>query len=111
MGGFTSTNLSAQRTSVYSYEASTGNWTSQTSLPFSPSGGYISGVSLTGPVDSRVYVGNATSLWSRGDSSGTWTSETATPNSWSVGWGTVSAAGKYTLQLTSTNATYYQEVM
>lgn len=111
MGGFTSASLSALRTNVYSYEASTGNWTSQTSLPFSPSGGYINGVSLTGPADSRVYVGNATSLWSRGDSSGTWTSETATPNSWSVGWGTVSAAGRYTLQLTSTNATYYQEVM
>ena len=112
MGGFTSPSLSARRTDVYSYSASANSWTSQTSLPFTPSGGYFPTAGLVGPADSRIYISDGgTSLWSRGDSSGTWRSETATPNTWAVGWGTVTSSGSYRLQLTNTGNTFYQTVL
>lgn len=112
MGGFTSTSLSARRTDVYSYSASTNSWTSETSLPFTPSGGYFPAAGLVGPIDSRIYVSDGgTGLWSRGDSSGTWRSETSTPNTWAVGWGTVTSGGSYRLQLTNTGNTFYQTVL
>lgn len=113
MGGFTSTSLSGLRADVYSYNASANSWTSQTSLPFTPTGGYFPAASLVGPADSRIYVnsGSGTSLWSRGDSSGTWRSETSTPNTWAVGWGTVTSGGSYRLQLTNAGNTFFQTVM
>lgn len=110
MGGFTSTSLGGTRNNVYSMNPATGNWTSETAIPFTPSGGYVSAFSITGSVDSKVYVANGTSLWSRGDSSGTWTSETSTPGSWSHGWGTVDANGIRYVQVTSTSATYFQSL-
>lgn len=112
MGGFTSTSLSAQRTNVYSYSASANSWTTETSLPFTPSGGYFPAAGLVGPIDSRIYVSDGgTGLWSRGDSSGTWRSETSTPNTWAVGWGTVTSGGSYRLQLTNQSNTFYQTVL
>lgn len=111
MGGFTSTSLSARQALVYSYSASLNTFSSETSLPFTPGGGYVPAFGLVGPVDMRAYVANGTSLWSRGDSSGTWRSETATPGNWSVGWGTVTSGGSYRVQVTSTSATYFQTVI
>ena len=111
MGGFTSTSLSARRTDVYSFSASANSWTSQTSLPFTPSGGYFPAASLVGPVDSRIYVSDGgTGLWSRGDSSGTWRSETATPNTWAYGWGITTSTGTMYLQLSNAGNTFYQVV-
>ncbi len=111
MGGFTSTSLSSRRADVYSYNASTGNWTSQTALPFTPGGGYIPAASVVGPADSRIYVGDGTSLWSRGDSSGTWRSETSTPNTWAQGWGTTTSTGAVYLQLSNAGNTFYQQLI
>ena len=111
MGGFTSTSLSGLRTSVYSYSASANSWTSETVLPFTPSGGYIPAASLVGPADTRIYVSNGgTALWSRGDSSGTWRSETATPNTWAQGWGITTSTGTMYLQLSNAGNTFYQTV-
>jgi hypothetical protein len=112
MGGFTSTSLSATRADVYSYNSAGNSWTSQTSLPFTPNGGYIPAFSLTGNLDSRIYVSQAsgTQLWSRGDSSGTWRNETAVPSAWSVGWGTVSSTGTLRVQVSSTTSTHFQTV-
>lgn len=110
MGGFTSPSLSGTRTDVYSYSASGNSWTSQTSLPFTPGGGYISAFSLTGPLDSRIYIASGTSMWSRGDSSGTWRTETATPNSWAVGWGTITSGGNLRVQVTNASQTYIQQL-
>lgn len=110
MGGFTSTSLSARRADVYSYSASANSWTNQTSLPFTPSGGYIPAASVVGPVDSRIYVGSGTNLWSRGDSSGTWRSETSTPDTWAQGWGTTTSTGTIYLQLSNAGNTFYQQV-
>lgn len=111
MGGFTSTSLSGLRANVYSYSASANSWTSETALPFTPSGGYIPAASVVGPADSRIYVGNGTSLWSRGDSSGTWRSETATPNTWAQGWGTTTSTGAVYLQLSNAGNTFYQQLI
>jgi hypothetical protein len=111
MGGFTSTSLSGTRANVYSYSASANSWTSQTALPFTPSGGYIPAASVVGPADSRIYVGNGTSLWSRGDASGTWRSETATPNTWAQGWGTTTSTGAVYLQLSNAGNTFYQQLL
>lgn len=110
MGGFTSTSLSARQANVYSYNAAGNSWTSQTSLPFTPGGGYFPAFSLTGPIDSRIYIANGTSMWSRGDSSGTWVSETATPNTWAVGWGTITSGGNLRVQVTNAGQTYIQQL-
>jgi hypothetical protein len=111
MGGFNSPSLSATNTNVYSYSASANSWTSETALPFTPSGGYIPAASLVGPADTRIYVSNGgTSLWSRGDSSGTWRSETATPNTWAQGWGITTSTGTMYLQLSNAGNTFYQIV-
>lgn len=112
MGGFTSTSLSALRTNVYTMDPTTGNWTSETALPFTPTGGYIPAFSLTGTTDTRVYISNhsSTTLYSRGDSSGTWTTETSTPGSWSFGWGTVDSSGNKYVQVSNSGGTYYQAV-
>jgi hypothetical protein len=112
MGGFTSTSLSARRDNVYSYSQANNSWTSQTALPFTPSGGYIPAASVVGPADTRIYVSNGgTDLWSRGDSSGTWRSETATPNTWAQGWGITTSTGAIYLQLSNQSATYYQQLV
>lgn len=112
MGGFTSTSLSARRDNVYSMNPATGNWTAETALPFTPTGGYIPAFSLTGPLDSRVYVSqiSSTTLYSRGDTSGTWRTETSTPSTWVVGWGTVDTSGNKYVQVTSSSSTHYQLV-
>jgi hypothetical protein len=108
-GGFTSTSLSGRRADVYSTTGG-GSWTSETSLPFTPGGGYVNSAQVTGGADSRVYVVNGTSVWSRGDSSGTWRSETSLPDSVGSGWGTVDSGGTKYLQFVSTSApaNYYQ---
>jgi hypothetical protein len=111
MGGFNSPSLSATNTNVYSYSASANSWTSETALPFTPSGGYIPAASLVGPADTRIYISNGgTSLWSRGDASGTWRSETATPNTWAQGWGITTSTGTMYLQLSNAGNTFYQIV-
>ena len=109
MGGFTSTSLSATRTTIYSTANGT-SWVSETALPFTPPGGYGATASLKGATDTRVYVVNGTTVYSRGDSSGTWRTETSLSSSTSIGSGIYDGTGTYVLQFASSNGTYYQSV-
>lgn len=108
MGGFTSTSLSARQTTIYSTTDGS-SWTSETGLPFTPSGGYGPSASLKGATESRVYVCNGTTVYSRGDSSGTWRTETSLPATAGIGSGTYDSSS-YVLQFASSNGTYYQTV-
>jgi len=108
MGGFTSPSLSARQTTIYSTVAGS-SWTSETGLPFTPSGGYGPSASLKGATESRVYVCDGTTVYSRGDSSGTWRTETSLPATAGIGSGTYDGTS-YVLQFAGSNGTYYQTV-
>ena len=111
MGGFTSPALSARRADIYS-TTSGASWTGETSLPFTPPGGYGTSASLVGGTEARVYVTNGSTVYSRGDASGTWRTETSLPLS-DVGAGSGvyrPSAGTAVLQIATGSGMFYQTV-
>jgi large repetitive protein len=111
MGGFTSPSLSARRTDVYS-TTNGASWTGETSLPFTPAGGYPTSASLIGAAEARVYVANGATLYSRGDSSGTWRSETSLPaGNYAIGSGVYNSTTlNGTLQFAGAGGMFYQTI-
>jgi large repetitive protein len=111
MGGFTSPSLSARRSDVYS-TTNGASWTGETSLPFTPAGGYPTSASLIGAAEARVYVANGATLYSRGDSSGTWRSETSLPaGNYAIGSGVYNSTTlNGTLQFAGAGGMFYQTI-
>ena len=111
MGGFTSPSLSGRRADVYS--TTTGaSWTGETSIPFTPAGGYPTTASLIGAAEARVYIANGATLYSRGDSSGTWRTETSLPaGNYAIGSGVYNSSTlNGTLQFAGGGGMFYQTI-